>query len=118
MLSPNNNRPVDMLLPSSSDQTASAVKTNGNKRDQETPGEKNCKMVKLSENSQHHEKENVDPTKLSTVSLNHRRGSAPVTITLAHPEEVSPSAGGGLCTFEAHFLRRSSVPFEITCYRK
>lgn len=67
VLSPNNSRPPDLLLPES---TSKSSISNNNKREQESV-DKVCKMVKLSQPGEHHEKENVDPKKLvaTTVSV-------------------------------------------------
>lgn len=65
VLSPNNSRPPDLLLPESTSKTSIS---NNNKREQETV-DKVCKMVKLSQPNEHHEKENVDPKKLTATTV-------------------------------------------------
>lgn len=67
MLSPNNSRPPDLLLPESTTTSKTSISNNNNKREQETV-DKVCKMVKLSQPDEHHEKENVDPKKLMTAA--------------------------------------------------
>ncbi|XP_076263165.1 uncharacterized protein LOC143198089 isoform X2 [Rhynchophorus ferrugineus] len=111
VLSPNNSRPPDLLLPGE-------PKTfcNNNKRETDTTnGEKEKeKRVKLSESSGPFcEKENVDPRRLQASSLARRRGSAPVALPLTKPDENMPAAGGGLTASDIQALRRGSVPIEI-----
>lgn len=64
VLSPNNSRGPDLLLP---EIPASKCSVSRNKREQENSDkEKPGKMVKLSEDAQLHEKENLDPKKVPT----------------------------------------------------
>ncbi|KAG5893591.1 hypothetical protein JTB14_019262 [Gonioctena quinquepunctata] len=118
VLSPNNSRPPDMLLPEAPPSTAAQPKYSlATKREPENGDkEKNCKIVKLSEPGQRYEKENVDPRRIPTTSLARRRGSAPVTLPLSKPEEKIPPAGGGLLPSDTQSLRRGSVPIEIAHY--
>ncbi|XP_023029993.2 uncharacterized protein isoform X2 [Leptinotarsa decemlineata] len=119
VLSPNNSRPPDMLLPEALPSTSPPQKSSlgSNKRETESNDkDKNAKMVKLSEPGQRYEKENVDPRRVPTTSLARRRGSAPVTLPVSKPEEKIPPAGGGLIPSDAQSLRRGSVPIEIAHY--
>ncbi|XP_056636070.1 uncharacterized protein LOC130444827 isoform X1 [Diorhabda sublineata] len=115
VLSPNNSRPPDLLLPEATLPPPPAQKTfANNKRETEAvEKEKTCKMVKLSEPGQRYEKENVDPRRLAATSLAKRRGSAPVSLPLSKPEEKNPPAGGGLLMSDTQSLRRGSVPNEF-----
>lgn len=69
MLSPNNSRAPELLVPDVPPSSRSSIPNN--KREQENSDkEKACKMPKLAESDQRFEKENVDPRLLaSTVSL-------------------------------------------------
>lgn len=67
MLSPNNGRPPDILIPEAPLPQKSSLSSN--KRETESADkEKVCKMVKLSEPEQRYEKENVDPRRLPTTA--------------------------------------------------
>ncbi|CAH1099041.1 unnamed protein product [Psylliodes chrysocephalus] len=120
VLSPNNSRPPDLLLPESTLPAPSAQKSShgNNKRETEAvEKEKTCKIAKLSEPAgQRYEKENVDPRRLAATSLPKRRGSAPVSLPLSKPDEKIPPAGGGLLMSDTQSLRRGSVPIEIAHY--
>lgn len=74
VLSPNNSRPPDLLLPESTLPAPSAQKSShgNNKRETEAvEKEKTCKIAKLSEPAgQRYEKENVDPRRLAATVKN------------------------------------------------
>ncbi|XP_050312092.1 cAMP-specific 3',5'-cyclic phosphodiesterase 4A-like isoform X2 [Anthonomus grandis grandis] len=113
VLSPNNSRPPDLLLPGET----KTLGSNNNKRETEAAScaeKEKEKRVKLSESSGPFcEKENLDPRQIQGTGMS-RRGSAPVFLALSKPDENSSSAGGGLTTADVHqALRRGSVPIEI-----
>ncbi|XP_066148463.1 uncharacterized protein [Euwallacea fornicatus] len=112
VLSPNNSRPLDLLLPSDSKSYS-----NNNKRETDASGseKEKEKRAKLSDSSGPScEKENMDPRKLQTASMP-RRGSAPVSLPVSKPDEFVSSAGGGLsvAVADVQALRRGSVPIEV-----
>lgn len=70
VLSPNNGRPSDVLLLSSSDSPPAKSTNSNNKREPEySDKEKSYKIAKLSETGQKCEKENVDPRSSANVSI-------------------------------------------------
>ncbi|XP_060521042.1 uncharacterized protein LOC132698791 isoform X2 [Cylas formicarius] len=111
VLSPNNSQCSDLVS-----EMQRSLSCNNNKRETERgDADKITKMVKLSEGAAGREKENMDPKRLqTTINLGRRRGSAPVSLSLAKPDENQPSAGGGPTSAE---LRRGSVPTEVAHYR-
>ncbi|KAJ8955789.1 hypothetical protein NQ314_006838, partial [Rhamnusium bicolor] len=97
VLSPNNGRPPDFLVPETPPPQKSSLLSH--KRETEAADkEKICKMVKLTEPGQRYEKENVDPRRLPTTMR--------IYFLLA----------GGLMPSDSQSLRRGSVPIEIAHY--
>lgn len=65
MLSPNNSRGLEILVP----EAPSSPRTHKREKEQLDNKEKSCKMLKLSEADQHWEKENVDPRLSATTVI-------------------------------------------------
>ncbi|KAL3276197.1 hypothetical protein HHI36_020915 [Cryptolaemus montrouzieri] len=116
VLSPNNSRLPDLLLPEPQQQVA-PKSILVNRETEPIDKEKACKALKLFETGQRYEKENVDPRKPpSGNNLSKRRGSAPVTLPLVLTEDKQSPAGRGTFVSEAESRRRGSVPVEIAHY--
>ncbi|KAK4877399.1 hypothetical protein RN001_009905 [Aquatica leii] len=117
VLSPNNSRASELLVPDISPSNRSTI--SNNKREQENcDKEKASKIPKLAESDQTFEKENVDPRMLATSnSLTRRRASAPVSFSTVTSVDTIHPAGGALRATDVTSLRRGSVPVEIARQR-
>ncbi|XP_045464276.1 uncharacterized protein LOC123673705 isoform X1 [Harmonia axyridis] len=119
VLSPNNSRPPDLLLPEQQQQqkaqTSMPKSILVSRETESIDKEKACKALKLFEAGQRYEKENVDPRKPPT-GLSKRRGSVPVTLPLGRTDDNQSPAGRGTVIVGSQTLRRGSVPVEIAHY--